>query len=75
MSTGVASHRDQNEILPPFGGLRTARAINLSPLSWAPGRSIGVASHADQNEISPSLGVCDQRSCRYFRGLLGGPAE
>ena len=26
-------------------------------------------------EASPSLGGCDLRNCRHFRGLLGGPAE
>eukprot|EP00959_Pyramimonas_sp_CCMP1952_P355031 7437151-Pyramimonas_sp.AAC.1 len=24
---------------------------------------------------SPSLGGCDLRNCRQFRGLLGGPAQ
>ena len=26
-------------------------------------------------EAPPSLGGCDLRNCRHFRGLLGGPAE
>ena len=53
-------------------GLRSAK---LSQLSWAPGRPSGVVSYADDHETSPSLGGCDLRNCRHFRGLLGGPAE
>ena len=54
------------------GGLRSAK---LRPLSWAPGRSSALVSYAHQNETSPSLGGCDPRNCRHFRGLLGGPAQ
>ena len=34
-----------------------------------------MTSYAHHNETSPSLGGCDLRICRHFRGLLGSPAE
>ena len=34
-----------------------------------------MVSYADDYETSQSLGGCDLRNCRHFRGLLGGPAE
>ena len=58
---GVTSYAIQNEAWPPLG------AAKLLPFSLAPG--------TDQNETSPSLGGCELRNSRHFRGLLGGPAE
>eukprot|EP00959_Pyramimonas_sp_CCMP1952_P334749 7010054-Pyramimonas_sp.AAC.1 len=40
-----------------------------------PGRSSGVGGHADPAETSQLLGRLRLRSCRYFRGLMGGTAE
>ena len=34
-----------------------------------------MTSYGDHHETSPSLGGCQLRSCRHFRGLLGGPAD
>ena len=39
----------------------------MGPAQWVP--------TADSDHTSPSLVGCDQRNCRHFRGLLGGPAE
>ena len=50
------------------------RSAKLSPLSRAAGGSSGVRSYGDSDYSSPSLGGCDPRNCRHFRGLLRGPA-
>ena len=41
--------------------------------SW--GVELSGVLHADQNETLPSLGGCELRNVRHFRGLQAGPAE